>query len=127
MGLAEDANWSNYPKEAPNIVDLDEVPSSRIGEFVSLLLDISNLVVATKSITPLASQSEGKNKRDFPEAMDIKAEDTVETPNRQKIEIEGKLFLDIAINKGKRKMKISGCAFEVKEYKFADTLVDSSS
>ena len=59
--------------------------------------------------------------------MYIKEEDTVETPKRQKIETEGQLVLDIAINKGKRKMNISGCAFEVKEYTFADTLVNSSS
>ena len=71
VGLEEVANWSNYPKWALNIVDLDEDPSSRIGEVISLLPHISNLVAATKNITPLASKSEGKNKRDFPEAMDI--------------------------------------------------------
>ena len=31
VGLAEAANWSNYLKEAPKIVVLDEDPSSRIG------------------------------------------------------------------------------------------------
>ena len=56
MGLAEAANWSNYPKEAPNIIDLDEYPSYRTGEIVSLLLDMSNLVALAESITPLASQ-----------------------------------------------------------------------
>ena len=89
VGLVEAANWSNYPKEAPNIVDLDEYPSSHIGQFVSLLPDISNLVVAAKSITPLSSQSKGKNKRDFPEAMDIDEEDTAKNPKRYRIENEG--------------------------------------
>ena len=65
MGLAKVANWSNYPKEAPKTIDLDEYPSSHIGEVVSLLSDISNLVAAAESITPLASKLEGKNKRDF--------------------------------------------------------------
>ena len=82
MELEEDVNWFNYPKEAPNIVDLDEDPSSCIGEVVSLFLDISNFVAAVESITPLDSKSEGKNKRDFPEVMDIDEDDTAETPKR---------------------------------------------
>ena len=76
VGLEEAANWSNYTKEAPKIVVLDEDTSSHIGEVVSLFLDISNLVAAAKRITPLASKSEGKNKRYFPEAMDINEEGT---------------------------------------------------
>ena len=127
MGLTEAANWSNYPKEAPNIVDLDEDPSSRIGEVVSLLPDISNLVGAAESITPFSSKSEGNNKRDFQEAMDINEEDTDETPKRKKVETEGQLVLDTVVNKGKRKMTISGPPFEVKEYTFADSTPDDSS
>ena len=56
MGLEEALNWSSYPKEAPKMVELDEDPISCIGEVVSLFPDISNLVVAAKRITPLASQ-----------------------------------------------------------------------
>ena len=126
--MVEVANRSSYPKVAPNIVDLDEDPSSRTGEVVSLLPDISNLVVAAKSITPLSSQSKGKNKRYFPKAMDIDEEDTAETPKRQKVETEGQLVLDTIVDKGKRKMMITGPPFEVKEYTFADsTHVDSFS
>ena len=46
VGLEEAANWSNYPKETPNIVDLDEDSSSPMGEVFSLFPDISNLVAA---------------------------------------------------------------------------------
>ena len=50
------------------------------------------------------------------------------TPKREKVETEGQLVLDTAVDKGKRKMTIPGPPFEVKEYTFADsTLVDSSS
>ena len=42
-----------------------------------------------ESITPLASKSEGKNKRYFLKAMDINEEGIVETPIREKVEIEG--------------------------------------
>ena len=48
-------------------------------------------------------------------------------PKGRRLKHKDTIVLDIAINKGKRKMKIPGCAFEVKEYTFADTLVDSSS
>ena len=60
MGLEEAANWPNYPKETPKIVDLDEDSSSPIIEIVSLSPDISNFVAASESTTPLASQLEGK-------------------------------------------------------------------
>ena len=69
-----------------------------------------------------------KNKRDFLEAMDINEEDTAETPKRKKVETEGQLLLDTAVDKGKRKMTISGPQFEVKEYTFSySTPFDSSS
>ena len=83
---------------------------------------------AAERITPWANKSEGNDKRDFPKAMDIDEEGTVETPKRQKVEIEGKLVLDIDVDKGNRKMAISSPPFEVKEYTFAkSTPVDSSS
>ena len=126
VGLEEVANWLNYPKEAPKIIDLDEDSSSPIREVVSLSPDISNFVSAVESITPLASQSEGKNKRDFPKEMDTEEEDSVETPKRQKIETEGQLVLDTTEEKGKGNMKILGLVFEVKEYMFVDTPIDSS-
>ena len=86
------------------------------------------MVAAAKSITPLSSQLEGKNKIDFPEEMDIGEKVTAETPKRKKVETEGQLVLDTIVYKGKRKMKISVPPFEVKEYTFADsTPVDSSS
>ena len=127
MGLAEAANWPNYPKETPKIVDLDEDSSSPIIEVVSLFPVISNFVVLVERTTPLAIQSEGKNKRDFPKAMDTKEEESAEISKRQKIEIEGQLVLDTAEDKGKGKMKILGPTFEVKEYMFVDTPIDSSS
>ena len=128
VGLAEATNWYNYPKQTPKIVDLDEDSSSPMREVFSLFPYISNLMVAAESITPLAIQLEGKNKRYFPKAMDIDEEGTAETPKRQKVETEGKLLLDTAIDKGKRKIMISGPPFQVKEYTFADsTLGDSSS
>ena len=74
------------------------------------------------------SQLEGKNKRDFPKAINIDEEDTAETPKRQKVETKGKLVLGTTVDKGKRKMMISGPPFEAKEYTFADsTPIDSSS
>ena len=88
MGFSDDANWSNYPKEAPNIVVLDEDPSSRIREVVSLFLDISNLVTTAESITQLDSQSKEKNKRYFPKAMDIDEEDTIETPKGRRLKLK---------------------------------------
>ena len=60
--------------------------------------------------------------------MDIDEEDTAETPKRNKVETEGQLFLDRAVDKSKRKMTIPGPPFEVKEYTFVDiTPIDSSS
>ena len=60
--------------------------------------------------------------------MDIDEDGTVETPKRKKVETEGQLILDTTVDKGKRKMKILGPPFEVKEYTFADsTPFDSSS
>ena len=126
--MAKASNWCNYPKETPKIVDLDEDSSSPMREVFSLFPDVSNLVVAAEIITPLAIQLEGKNKRDFPEEMDIDEEGTAKNLDRKKVETEGQLVLDTTIYKGKRKMTISGPPFEVKEYTFANsTLVDSSS
>ena len=60
--------------------------------------------------------------------MDIDEEDTAETPKREKVETEGQLVLDIAVDKVKRKMMIWGSLFKVKEYTFADsTPIDSFS
>ena len=98
MGLEEFANWFNYPKEAQTVVHLDEDSITPIREVVSLFPDISKLVATAESITLLENQSEGKNKRYFPEAMDTKEEDIAENPKRKNIETEGQLVLDKTID-----------------------------
>ena len=59
--------------------------------------------------------------------MDIEEEDTPKTSKKQRSEAEGQLVWVAEEDRGKKKMKVTGPAFEVKEYAFADTPVDSTS
>ena len=59
--------------------------------------------------------------------MDIEEEDSARTPKKQIIESKGQLVQPTEEDRGKKKMKVTGPAFEVKEYAFADTPVDSTS
>ena len=81
--LADVANWSDYPKEAPKDVDMHEDSNSPIREVVSLFPDISKLISAVDNITPLASHSERTNKRVFSYKMDTGEEDTARTPKNK--------------------------------------------
>ena len=59
--------------------------------------------------------------------MDSKEEDSARNLKKQRIEAEGQLVQVAEEDRGKKKMKVTGPAFEVKEYAFADTPVDSTS
>ena len=59
--------------------------------------------------------------------MDTEEEDTSRTPKKKIIEEEGQLVQVTKEDKGKKKMKVTGPSFEVKEYAFADTPADSTS
>ena len=59
--------------------------------------------------------------------MDTEEEDSARTLKKQIIESEGQLVQPKEEDRGKKKMKVIGPAFEVKEYAFADTPVDSTS
>ena len=96
-------------------------------EITSLQIGTSNLVSVAEKITPLSSCSERTNKRDFSDAMDTKEEDIARTPKKQRIEEEGQLVQVTKEDRGKKKMKVTGPAFEVKEYAFTDTPSDSTS
>ena len=59
--------------------------------------------------------------------MDTEEEDTTRTPKKPRIEAEGKIFQTTEEDKGKKNMKVTGPAFEVRVYAFADTPADSTS
>ena len=59
--------------------------------------------------------------------MDTEEEDTTRTPKKQRIEAEGQVVQVIEEDRGKKKMKVIGPAFEVKEYAFANKPADSTS
>ena len=59
--------------------------------------------------------------------MDAEEEDSARTLKKQIIESEGQLVQPTEEDRGKKKMKVTGPAFEVKEYAFANTPVDSTS
>ena len=80
-----------------------------------------------EKITPLGSYSEKTNKRDFLEVMDTEEEDTVKTPKKPIIEAKGQLVQSREEDKGKKNMKVVGPSFEVREYAFFDTPIDSTS
>ena len=80
-----------------------------------------------EKITPLGIYSEKTNKRDCLDVMDTEEEDTVKTPKKPIIEAEGQLVQSIKEDRGKKNMKVAGPSFEVKEYAFFDTPIDSTS
>ena len=58
------------------------------------------------------------NKRTFLDSMEIQHGDNLETSNKHKIEAEGEL-VKVTNTKGKKKkMKVKGPTFEIKEYAF---------
>ena len=59
--------------------------------------------------------------------MDTEEEDIARTPKKKKTNEEGQLVQIKDEAKGKNKMEVANPAFEVKEYAFADTPVDSTS
>ena len=59
--------------------------------------------------------------------MDTEEEDTARTLKKPRIEAEGQLVQTTDEDKGKNKMKVTRPSFEVKEYAFADTPVESTS
>ena len=59
--------------------------------------------------------------------MDSKEEDSARNPKKQRIEAEGQLVQVTEEERGKKKMKVTGPTFEVKEYAFGNTLADSTS
>ena len=98
----------------------------RFLEITSLHLGTLNLVSVVEKITPLGIYSEKTNKRDFLDVMDTKEEDTVKTPKKPIIEVEGQLVEIRKEDRGKKNMKVIGPAFKVREYAFADTPADST-
>ena len=80
-----------------------------------------------EKITPLGSYSENTNKRDFLDVMDTEEEDTVKTPKKPIIEAEGQLVQSREEDRGKKNMKVARPSFEVREYAFFDTPIDSTS
>ena len=124
--LAEATNWSNYPKETQKDNDMHEDSNSSVKEITSLNPDTSNLVLTIEKVTPLASCSKKINKIDFSDSMDTWEDGTTINPKNQIVETKGHLFQNTEEGRGKKKMKVTGPTFEVKEYAFADTPVDST-
>ena len=85
-GMAESANWMDYPYETWNDEDMQQDSTSPLKDASSIEPDPSTIVPTAKNITPIASHSERTNERDLYDAMDIKEEDTVKTPKKQNIE-----------------------------------------
>ena len=65
VGLADAANWDDYPKENPKDDDMDEDYVSSVKGITSLIPDISKVVSAATKITPLSNYSERTNKREI--------------------------------------------------------------
>ena len=101
VGLADAANWDDYPKENPKDTNVQEDSSSSVKDVTLLMPDIFKVIVVAEKITPLASHSERTNKREFSGTMDIVEEDTAMTPKRQKIESEGQMVQTKTKDKGK--------------------------
>ena len=125
--LEEAANWSDYPHETKKDTDMREGSNSSVKEITSLHLGTFNLVSVAEKIMPLGSYSEKTNKRDFLDVMDTEEEDTVKTPKKPIIEVEGQLVQSRKEDRGKKNTKVAGPSFEVKEYAFFDTPIDSTS
>ena len=91
VGLADVANWYDYPEDTPKYTDMKEDSNSSVREISSLIPDISKLISATENIVPLENHLERTNKRDFLDAMDTEEEDTAITPKKHNTEAKGKI------------------------------------
>ena len=80
-GLVERANWMTYPGETNSDEDILKNSTFALAEG-SPQLDFSCIIVAATQITPLASLSEKKNKREYPKAMDVDEGDTTKMPKK---------------------------------------------
>ena len=91
VGMAESANWIDYPHETHNDDDMQQDSTSPMKDSSSTQLDPSTIVTVAENITPIASQSERTNKRDFFNDVDTKEEETSKTPKKLKTEETGKI------------------------------------
>ena len=126
-GIPKTANWLDYPHETRRDVDMQDDFTYSVKEVSSLQTSPSSMVPAEERITPITSCFEKTNKRDLYDAMDREEKGATRTPTKKKIEETGQLVQVTEVKGKKNQMNIKCLTFQVKEYAFSETPIDSTS
>ena len=87
-GLRGEANWEDYPNQAPDNVCMEMDFVSSLPGNNSPPMDLSDVVAATRNVSSLIIFLENTKKREHANPMEIKEVDTASIPKRQKVEQE---------------------------------------
>ena len=78
-GLAESANWLDYPLLVQNEDDMQQDSTSPVHDNNSIQPYLLAIFPAPQVITPITSHSKMTNKRTFSDAIETEHEDNLET------------------------------------------------